>query len=428
MTGTEERAGSKPVTLRSIAPSVFAPALVYEIGDGAIAPIIALTALDVGASPGTAGFMLALLGIGQIAGDIPAGRVADRIGDRRAMVVASSLAALGLLGCFFAGSLWLLGLCLLLIGASNSTYYLARQSYLTEVAPLHLRARALSTLGGSHRIGLFIGPFLGAAAISIGGLRSAYLVAIVAVLASGLLVILVEDVPVAAESRHAVRGGTSSSRMLLDYRKLFATLGLAVFAVGAVRAARQTVLPLWAEHLGLSASTTSIVFGIASAVDMALFYPSGKVMDQYGRLAVALPSMLILGGAMVSLPLTHGVVTLTVVAMTMSFGNGIGSGIMMTLGADTAPTDGRTRFLAVWRLFNDSGNAAGPVVVSVVALASTLAAGIVAIGSVGLLAAAALARWVPRYSPFATRASTLAHRRAAAPPPKRTDQPRGAVD
>ncbi len=411
---TEPDVDVPAVTLRSIAPSVFLPALVYEIGDGAIAPIIALTALDVGASPGTAGFMLALLGIGQIAGDIPAGRVADRIGDRHAMIVASTLAAVGLLGCFLTTSLWLLGLCLLLIGASNSTYYLARQSYLTEVAPLHLRARALSTLGGSHRIGLFIGPFLGAAAISVGGLRAAYLVAIAAVLASGLLVFVVQDVPAAEESRNAVRGAVSSSQMLRTYRKLFATLGIAVFAVGAVRAARQTVLPLWAEHLGLSPSTTSVVFGIASAVDMALFYPSGKVMDQFGRLAVALPSMLILGGAMVCLPLTHGVVLLTVVAMTMSFGNGIGSGIMMTLGADTAPADGRTRFLAVWRLFNDSGNAAGPVVVSVVALASTLAAGIVAIGSVGLLAAAALARWVPRYSPFATRASTLAHRRAAA--------------
>ena len=81
------------VTLRSIAPSVFLPALVYEIGDGAIAPIIALTALDVGASPGTAGFMLALLGIGQILGDVPAGRVADTIGDRRAMTIASGIAA-----------------------------------------------------------------------------------------------------------------------------------------------------------------------------------------------------------------------------------------------------------------------------------------------------------------------------------------------
>jgi MFS family permease len=411
-TGAEEAPEVPPITLRRIAPSVFLPALVYEIGDGAIAPIVALTALELGASPGTAGFMLALLGIGQILGDVPAARIADAIGDRRAMMVASGIAAAALATCFVAGSLPVLGAALLVIGAANSTYYLARQSYLTEVAPVHLRARAMSTLGGSHRIGLFIGPFVGAGVIAVGGTRDAFLVAIGAVVASAVLLAVVPDVPTPPDTPHGVRGSATSWRMLVDHRRLFVTLGFAVFAVGAVRAARQTVLPLWAEHLGLSASTTSLVFGIANAVDMALFYPSGKVMDRFGRLAVALPAMTILGGAMILLPLTHGVVTLTVVAMVMSFGNGIGSGIMMTLGADVAPADGRTRFLAVWRLSNDSGNAAGPVVVSVVALASTLATGIVAIGSVGLLAALALGRWVPRYSPFATRASTRAHSRA----------------
>jgi MFS family permease len=399
-----------PITLRSIAPSVFLPALVYEIGNGAIAPVIALTALELGASPGTAGFMLALLGVGQILGDVPAARLADRIGDRHAMVLAAGVAVVCLLGCLLAGSLLVLGPALLVIGAANSTFYLARQSYLTEVAPVTLRARAMSTLGGSHRIGLFLGPFVGAAAIGLLGLRGAYVVAMVAATSAAVLLLVVHDVE--ASGARPVRGGVSPREMLSRYRALFATLGLAVLAVGAVRAARQTVLPLWGDHLGLGPGQTSLVFGIASAVDMALFYPAGKVMDRYGRLAVALPSMLILGGAMMAIPLTHGVVTLTVVAMIMSFGNGIGSGIMMTLGADTAPADARTQFLAVWRLFSDSGNAAGPVVVSVVALFSTLAAGIVAIGSVGLLAAVALGIWVPRWSPYATPRSTREHRAA----------------
>ena len=177
-----------------------------------------------------------------------------------------------------------------------------------------------------------------------------------------------------------------------------------------MRAARATVLPLWSEHLGLTAAQTSIVFGIASAVDMALFYPAGKVMDHYGRLAIAIPSMTILGAAMMALPLTRGAVSLTVVAMVMSFGNGIGSGIMMTLGADAAPTLGRIKFLGIWRVLSDSGNAAGPVVMALVASAFTLPIGIVTIGSAGLLAAVGLGRWVPRYSPFATPRSVAARR------------------
>src|SRR6185312_7726693 len=136
----------RPPTLLSLAPSVYLPAMVFEIGNGAVTPVIAITALD----------------LGQLAGDVPAGALAARLGDRRAMVAAGGVAMVAMLGCLLTPSLPVFGLCLFAMGVCTATFYLARQSYLTEVAPVHLRARALSMLGGAHRIGLFIGPFVGA--------------------------------------------------------------------------------------------------------------------------------------------------------------------------------------------------------------------------------------------------------------------------
>lgn len=400
--------------LWQVAPSVFLPALVFEIGNGAIAPVVALTALSVGAAPTTAGFMLALLGIGQVLGDVPSSYLADRVGDRRAMTIAVGVDMAALLGCFLSRSPLELGAALLIIGMSNATFYLARQSYLGDVVPVLMRARAMSTLGGSHRIGLFVGPFVGAAAISIGGLRAAYVAAMIAGAATALLLLLIPDADLASDRPPGVRGEAGALEMLRRHRRLYATLGIAVLSVAAVRGARQTVLPLWAEHLGLTAAATSLVFGIANAVDMALFYPAGKVMDHFGRLWIAIPAMLLMGGSMMLLPLAANMATLTVIAMTMSLGNGIGSGIMMTLGADTAPTDNRIKFLSIWRVLADTGNAAGPVVVSVVATALTLGAGITAVGSVALIACAALRIYVPRFSPLATRAMVNRHREAEA--------------
>lgn len=396
-----------PPTLRSLAPSSFLPAALYEVGNGAVIPVIALTAIDLGASTGVAGFMMVLLGIGQVLGDVPASSVADRLGDRRAMMLAAGLSIVAMLACYLARSLVVLGAALVLMGACNATYYLARQSYLTEVVPVALRARAMSTLGGAHRVGLFAGPFLGAIAIGVGGLRSAYLVAVGSAVVVAVMLALIADVEVPAHSV-LVRSAVSTREVLVAHRRLFATLGLAVIGVGAVRASRQTVLPLWAEHLGLGGQTTSLVFGVAAAVEMVLFYPGGKVMDRYGRLAVALPSMVVMGLSMMALPLTRGVASLTVVAVVMGMGNGIGSGIMMTLGADASPQDGRIRFFGIWRVLADSGNAAGPVVVSVLATVATLAAGIVSVGAIGLLTAVAMARWVPRYSRYATVAGVRA--------------------
>jgi MFS family permease len=399
------------VTLRSLIPAVFLPALVYEIGNGAIAPIVALTALDLGATTATAGLIITLIGVGQIVGNVPSSVLVSRLGDRRAMVVAALVAAGSLVMCFRAPGLVSFGAAVTVIGACNATFYLARQHYIGTVVGPELRATALSTLGGSHRIGLFLGPFAGAASIHLFSTRAPYLVAVAAALAAIGILAVVPDVQGPRDGSGRVRPPAVSLRSVLaTHHGLFLTLGFAVLAVGATRSARTTVIPLWAAHLGLNESTTSLIFGVAAAVDMALFYPAGRLMDRLGRLSVAIPSMVILGGATALLPLAGGALSLGVAAMAMSFGNGLGSGIMMTLGADAAPPEARVRFLSVWRTMSDTGAAGGPLLVSLLASVWTLAAGIVAIGSVGLLAALGLGRWVPRHSPYANRRMVRAAR------------------
>jgi MFS family permease len=261
----------------------------------------------------------------------------------------------------------------------------------------------MSTVGGSHRIGMFIGPFVGAAVIHGNGPRAAFLVAVGASVATVLLLLVVPEPPHTDAVAQRPRETVSLATVWHEHGRLLLSLGFAIFAVGAVRTARPVVLPLWADHIGLDAKTTSLIFGISAAVDMALFYPAGRAMDRWGRIWVALPSMTLLGGAMMLIPLTGGAMGLTVVAVLMGFANGLGSGIVMTLGADVAPRDGTVRFLAQWRLMADSGHAAGPLLVAAVAALAGLGVGIVAAGVLGLLAGAGIARWAPRYSPYATR-------------------------
>jgi MFS family permease len=386
---------------RSLLTSAYLPALLYETGLGAVTPVVALVAAQLGAGLDTAALVVALVGVGQILGDVPAGALAARVGDRRAMIVAAGVACVALATCALAPTLPVLGAGVLVMGAASAVFHLARQAYLTEVVPVVNRARALSTLGGVARIGVFLGPVLGAGVLHVAGLRSVFWLAVGTSVAAALVVGLAGDVE---DPRSAPRGrpAESTASLVRRHARLLATLGLAVVLVGAVRATRQVVLPLWSEHLGLEPATTSLVFGISGAVDMLLFYPAGKVMDRYGRLWVAVPSMVVLGGAIAALPLTSTVGGLTVVAMVMGFGNGIGSGILMTLGADVAPAVGRAQFLGVWRVFQDSGAAAGPLVVSAVAAAGSLAAGIVTMGAAGVVAAGALAAFVPRWSEHAT--------------------------
>uniref|UniRef100_UPI00211A3875 MFS transporter n=1 Tax=Microbacterium sp. BF1 TaxID=2821146 RepID=UPI00211A3875 len=112
-------------------------------------------------------------------------------------------------------------------------------------------------------------------------------------------------------------------------------------SLSAVRSARQVVLPLWGLSLGLDASTIALVVGISGAIDFALFYASGQVMDRFGRLWAAMPAMVLMGAGFLALSFTHdvdaAVLWFGMFAAVLGVGNGLSSGILLTLGADVAP-------------------------------------------------------------------------------------------
>jgi MFS family permease len=391
--------------LSRIAIPAFGPTVLASLGHGAVLPVLALSARELGASVGVAALTVALLGVGQLVGALPSGSLAARIGERRALMVGAAVEAAAMAAALFAPSVWVLGAAVFGMGLSGALFGLARQAYLTEVVPISMRARALSTLGGVHRIGLFAGPFLGAAAVAVWDIRAAYAVAAVASVCAFLLVLLLPDLTVGHERAGAGAPRRSVWAVLLEHRRPLLTLGTGILAIAAARGARVSLLPLWAEHIGLSAADTSLVFGISGALDMLLFYPAGAVMDRFGRAWIAVPTVVVLGLGMAALPLTASMASLTVVALVMAFGNGIGSGIVMTLGADAAPADARPQFLGGWRLFADFGLAAGPLLISAITVVAPLAAACLALGGISLAGGGWLARWVPRYDPVSRRAA-----------------------
>jgi MFS family permease len=386
------KADDRPATLRSLGLSVYLPSILFFVGDGALIAILALAARDLGASPALAGFVVALRGLGVLVFDIPAGWALTRYGERTAIAAASVTVLLTLVGWALTTSELVFAALAFVQGAGWSVWQLARLAYVSEVIPPELRGRALSLLGGTNRLGMFAGPFLAALLTHFGGFDAVFLTALVLIAAAAVL--LFATVPAGRDDDRPTVP-VPVSQIVRDHRHVFLTAGLAATSLQALRQARNVLLPLWADSIGLSVQTTAVLFGLSMGIELLLVYPGGSVMDRWGRKAAAIPCLVIMSSALAVMPLTHGTLTLGLVAVLLGVGNGLSSGVVMTLGADFAPPAIRVSFLGVWRVTSDIGTAGGPLAVAGVTAAVTLGGAAVTVGVLGLVAAAYVLRYVP---------------------------------
>ncbi|MEY4988449.1 MAG: hypothetical protein RI933_82 [Actinomycetota bacterium] len=373
---------------------VYLPSLLFTAGEMALIPTIPAMAESMGAGIALAGIIAGLLMAGTVAGDLPAARLVHSLGERQSMIVAALVGAIGILTAASSSSLLQLAAGIFILGAAAAVFGLARHSYLTAVVPLSHRGRALSILGGIFRAGGMLGPLIGAAVISIWSLSAVFWVGVVLCALAALLLGLSPD----DRLETAGEGKFTMFQTVRDNRKGLATLGVASALLAAARAARTVGLPLWALHIGLDPAQTSLFLGIAGAVDVALFYTSGQIIDRFGRRWVAIPTTAGLGLTMLLFVLATDANTFLALALLMSLANGLGSGIIMLIGADLAPPKKRSEFLAAFRLIVDLASAAAPITISAITAVSSLSLGLGTIGLAAIWGTALFYRHLPRPS------------------------------
>ena len=87
------------------------------------------------------------------------------------------------------------------------------------------------------------------------------------------------------------------------------------------------------------------------------------------------------------IPTTGGFLGLLMVSMIAGIGNGLGSGIVLTLGADLSPRRSTGEFLGMWHLMGDVGTMSGPLLIGAVAQALGLQVAPLLIAGFGLVGA-----------------------------------------
>lgn len=404
---------------------VYIPTVLFALGEGAVLPLIPILATQLGADVPLAALVASALVIGQLCGNLPSGWLVARIGERLTMVFAGVAALAAGAGMLLADSLPLFTAAVFLLGFCAAAFGLARHAFMTTRVPIRFRARALSLLGGCFRFGVFVGPFVAAALIRLTGTELSTIWFMIGCVVVLIVLVLIGPDPersspallkptgaaVAEDTGEVVTGSIPIADQrgvfgtIWHYRAVLSRLGLSAACLSAVRSARQVILPLWGVSLGLDSETIALVIGVTGAIDFALFYASGQVMDRFGRIWAAMPALVLMGLGFAALSLTHDLDSATLwygtLAAVLGVGNGLSSGILLTFGADLAPERDPAAFLGSWRTLTDAGGATAPVVISAVTAVASLSLATGLMGVVALLGAAGFVRWTPRYLPRA---------------------------
>lgn len=378
--------------MRRIALPVYAPSLFSAIAQNAVQILLPLYALEIGGGAALAAAVVGLRGAGTMIGDVPAGLLVTRIGDKGVMIVGLLAVLASVLAASVTTAVPLLAFASLGFGAGVGVWLLARMSFITETVRQHQRGRVISVLAGLQRAGALVGPLAAGAGAEVFGYSAVFAGAAALLVVSLALVIICSK-----GGRPALRqpAGVRLLHVVRGHARTFATAGSVMVILSFLRAARLLMIPLVGTSLGLGTTEIGLAFSLSAAIDMVMFYPAGIMLDRLGRKWTLAPAMLLLGAGVAALPFAAGFWSFVAAALLAGLGNGFGTGIFMTLGGDFSPQRGRGEFLGVWRLVGDAGAAVGPFAMGAAAQWASLAVACAATGALALAGVAVLLALVP---------------------------------
>jgi MFS family permease len=381
---------------RSLAKSVYLPSFLFTAAEGALLPILPVSATLYGFSLAQAGVIATVLMLGTLLFELPASWINSKIGERNSMIVAALAGSLFTIIAFLHLGYFSLVIAAIGFGASHSLFGLGRHSLLAELVPQEHRPKSMSLLGGMFRAGTAAGPIISSIFISLYGVQSGYLTAGVLSAAAALAVLSVPKTHFST-SPSGLNGNIWAVAKAQAPKLL--TLGVASAIISAGRTIRLIGLPLLAIQLGLDPGTTSFIFGVTGLLDFTLFYLSGIIMDKYGKFWSSVPTLMALGTVYLFTFLVTDLASFWVMAALSALANALSAGLNMLLGADLAPAGSRSEFLAAFRFMTSGGVVVSPLLITILTAAVGLSGAMAATGLLNFYGAYLFWRYLPKFAP-----------------------------
>jgi MFS family permease len=374
---------------------------VNQLGFGSIVPALALYARSFGVSQSAIGVAIGVYGLARFLVAVPGGSLADRHGRRATLAIGGLVTAAGNLACAVAPSFALFVLARFVAGAGAALVINTGQIVLADITTPSRRGRVMAIYQGVFLFAVGIGPLPGGVLAERFGLETPF----VAYAAAGTVAAAVAwlRVPETKALRGKGDAAAESPRSFASQVRLlarhagFVLVGLTSFTNAVARTgALFNVIPILArDRLGLATDRIGLGLALASVVGLALAYPSGVLVDHWGRKAVIVPATALGGLSLVLFVAAPSYAWFLFACVAWSVASGIGGAAPAAYAADVAPPGMNAAAMSGFRMISDLGYVVGPIALGLAADLAGPGATLVAVALLLVSVALLFARLAP---------------------------------
>ncbi len=340
------------------------------MGMGQVSPILPLYAQQFKINMVLVGLIITTFAFASAIIDIPAGRIAERLGRRPTLIAGALVLAAGSVGCALSTSYSMLLACRFIQGTGYALYTTTAMIMLADISTLDDRGRNMGLYMGSTWIGFGLGPITGGLVGQYFGLAAVFYVYALFCLLAAIWAYarLPETRGLHVKQAATYAGENPAGKARLTPRQLLANPNFILICIISFwifftnNGARYQVLPLLShDRLGLSPGEIGIAVAVIAVLNIIVLVVSGRMSDKVGRKPMVLPGCAFIVVALVMWMLSPNYAMILLSCAIFGIGIGIAGPIPAAYVADILSSGDSSSGMAIFRTACDMGFVIGPV-------------------------------------------------------------------
>lgn len=347
--------------------TIFLIVFVDLLGFGIIIPLLPFWAEKFRANAAQIGFLTATYSIFQLIGSPILGRLSDRFGRKKILIVSQLGSAAGYLILAFANSLPLLFISRIIDGITGGNISIA-QAYIADITSTSDRARGMGIIGAAFGLGFIFGPAIGGILSRYGYHWPALFAFFIALLTSFLTIFLLKET-VKKQASHSQKTAFNIKEFIKVMR--IYPIGLLIFIFFLLNTAFAfftTNFPLWGQKtFAMTPSQSGFIFayiGLLAVIVQGLIMP--RLLKKFPEKKLLSASIVFFIISFAIFPFIANYWLIFLPISLLPLGNGISGPIIQSLASENVPKEEYGGTLGFLQSAGSAGRIAGPIIAGII--------------------------------------------------------------